>query len=95
MPESTHCEICGTEVDTRGLSGHMETHEPEELANVVAEDSRVQTPQDAESALSEATVDENSVTVRATREVVIQDEQLKREVVDELKKMVGSAEFQR
>ena len=97
MPQSTNCDICGTRVDTRGLSGHMESHEPEELAAVVADGSgELQTPQDAESALSQAAVDENTVTVRATHEVVISDEQLKREVVDELKNMVRSTtQFQR
>lgn len=105
MPQTTNCEICGTRVDTRGLSGHMQSHEPEELAAVIADGSGGLQMQDAENgvskaaigenAVSEAMVDENAVTVRATHEVVISDQELKREVVEELKNMVRNTQFQR
>ena len=60
----------------------METHEPDELASVVAESQGLQKPKNASDSIPAVTADEDSVTVRAIREVVIRDEQLKREIVE-------------
>lgn len=93
MPDSTKCEVCGQEIDTRGLSGHMETHEAEELAPVLADASEAKKSDDGGRVLAKARTEENSVTVRAMHEIVVNDEKLKREVVEELKKMVSDGGF--
>lgn len=93
MADSVDCEVCGKTVDARGLTGHMRTHEPKEIASTVVESSALEESPDGRRAIGQADVAEESVTVRTAHEIVVQDEELKREVVDALKEMVSDGGF--
>jgi hypothetical protein len=93
MADSVECEVCGKTLDARGLAGHMRTHETNEIASTVAESSALKESPDEGRTIGRADVAGESVTVRAAHEVVVQDEELKREVVDALKEMVSDGGF--
>lgn len=91
MPESAKCPVCDAKVDTRGLSGHLQSHGHAEIASLVTDGSPLEQRGDANG--SRVEVDQDSVIVREVREVAINDERLQRELVDCLKASVSDGGF--
>lgn len=103
MSEKVQCEICGEQFDARGYKAHKRMkHDVTDGGEQTNEDGIVTVERDAvdvslesvENALSGATVNENSITFRTAevREIVVSDEDVKRELKEELKQMVRESE---
>jgi len=97
MAESVTCPECGDEVDPRGLSGHMETHDSDsvtvpgsdsgEVVTVPREDVEVP-EEEIEEAVPAASVSEDAITFRTTQEIEVADEEMKQELLEELKEYI-------
>jgi len=101
MAETVTCPECEEEVDPRGLSGHMETHDsgPQAVAGGGSEANQggaVTVPKDdldvpdeeLDEALPAANVTENAITFRTIQEIQVTDEEMKRELLEELKEYI-------
>jgi hypothetical protein len=94
MAETVTCPDCGEEVDPRGLSGHMETHDNDDLAAggdgaVAVPKQDVDVPdEDLEEALPAANVTDDAITFRSIQEIEVADEQMKEELLSELKQFI-------
>lgn len=97
MPETVTCPECGDEVDPRGLSGHMETHDsnsvavpsgdPGEVVSVPKEDVGLP-EEEVEEAMPAASVTEDAITFRTTQEIEVTDGEMKQELLEELKEYI-------
>lgn len=101
MAETVTCPDCGDEVDPRGLSGHMETHDsgPQAVADggseaneggavTVPKDDLDVADEELEEALPAANVTENAITFRTIQEIEVTDEEMKAELLEELKEYI-------
>lgn len=97
MVETVTCPECGDEIDPRGLSGHMEKHDGADGEAVEAgESGAVTVPKqdvdvddsDIEDALPAANVTDDAITFRSIQEIEVEDEQMKAELLDELKQFI-------
>lgn len=104
MAETVTCPDCGDEVDPRGLSGHMETHDsaPQAVADggteakdagavTVAKDDLDVPDEELDEALPAANVSEDAITFRSIQEIEVTDEEMKRELLDELKQFISGS----
>lgn len=108
MAEKVTCPDCGEDVDPRGLSGHMETHDSAPVAATdggtdVEEGGAVTVEKDdldvsderIDEALPAANVTEDAITFRSIQEIEVMDEEMKRELLEELKEFIrGGASLQ-
>lgn len=104
MAEQVNCDECGEEMDPRGLAGHKRMKhgtengpvavtdggsESDESGVVSVEKEDLDVPEeDIEEALPEANVTENAITFRSIQEIEISDEEMKRELLGELKESI-------
>jgi len=101
MPEKTRCEICGDELDPRGLEGHKRMKHggsgskrpvatdggQEGMVSVEADDLTYE-PEEVADEVAEAEVSEDIITFRTVSEIEVADEEMKEELLAELKKKI-------
>lgn len=94
MTDKVTCPECGDEVDPRGLSGHMETHDsggnaPADGGAVTVQKDELDVPdEELDDALPAANVTDDAITFRTIQEIEVADEEMKRELLEVLKDQI-------
>lgn len=103
MPEKVECDECGEQFDTRGLAMHKRMKhggsgreavtdggtEVEEGGVVTVEKDELDVPEEEiEDALPAANVTDDAITFRSIQEIEVADEEMKRELLEELKEYI-------
>lgn len=102
MAETVTCETCGEQFDSRGLTMHKRIKhgdgravatdggsEPAEAGAVTVEKDDLDVPEeDVEEALPAANVTEDAITFRSIQEIEVADQEMKEELLEELKEAI-------
>jgi hypothetical protein len=103
MPEEVECDECGEQFDTRGLAMHRRMKHGDSGRGAVTdggsgvEGSGVVTvekdeldvsDEDIDAALPAANVTNDAITFRSVQEIEVADEEMKRELLEELKEYI-------
>lgn len=104
MPQQVKCEECGEQFDPRGLAAHKRmkhngdsgpvavadggTEVEESGAVTVQKDELDASDEQIEDALPAANVTDDAITFRSIQEIEVADEEMKRELLEELKSFI-------
>jgi hypothetical protein len=104
MANKVTCEGCGERIDSRGLSAHQQFNcdgdsdpvavadggsQSDEAGAVTVQKDDLDVPdEELDEALPAANVTENAITFRTMREIQVTDEEMKRELLEELKEYI-------
>lgn len=103
MPEKVECDECGEQFDTRGVAMHKRmkhggsgrevvtdggTEVEDAEAVTVEKDDLDVADEEIEDALPAANVTADAITFRSIQEIEVADEEMKRELLEELKESI-------
>lgn len=104
MAEDVRCDECGAQMDPRGLPGHKRMKHgggsgrvavpdggstpEEEGAVTVQKDDLDVSEERIEEAVPAANVTDDAITFRSIQEIEVADEEMKRELLEELKEYI-------
>jgi hypothetical protein len=99
MPEKTACDVCGELIDPRGMTNHKRFKHGQVPALAdggqmeVKKDELDASDEEIEEALPATNVEEDSIVFRSVQEIEVNDEEMKRELLETLKESVRGEDF--